>query len=79
MRVYSQDKLVKVHCNKCKKEISVENEIIKEGMFSVDYRWDYFSKKDGIKHSFELCEDCYDDFVSEFQIPISEEEYTELV
>lgn len=79
MRVYNQDKLVEVYCNKCKKKIVVENEIVKEGMFAVDYRWEYFSKKDGMKHSFDLCENCYDSFVSEFLIPISNEEYTELV
>ncbi len=79
MRVYNQDKIVEVHCNKCKKQILVENEIVREGMFSVDYRWEYFSKKDGIKHSFDLCEACYDSFVAEFLIPVKKEDYTELL
>lgn len=79
MKVYNKDKLVEINCNKCKKKIIVENDVIKEGIFSVDYRWGYFSQKDGIKHSFDLCEDCYDSFVSEFQISVDEGEYTEFV
>ncbi|MCI8836253.1 MAG: hypothetical protein HFH24_12955 [Ruminococcus sp.] len=59
----------KIICNRCGKEIPVVNGLPQEGVFSADYTWGYFSQKDGEKHSFELCEACYDAFLKEFQIP----------
>lgn len=79
MREYNEDKLVEVICNKCNRKITVENDIIKEGVFSVDYKWGYFSKKDGFKHSFDLCEECYDNLVLDFKTPVIEDEYSELI
>lgn len=79
MRVYKDERLAELYCNKCGKQIKIENEIIKEGIFSVDYRWDYFSKKDGEQHRFDLCEDCYDEMVKEFIYPVDDEEYKELL
>ena len=46
---------------------------------SVDYIWGYFSNKDGTRHQFDLCEDCYDRFVKELSIPITESENNELL
>ena len=46
--------LAKVVCNQCGKELIVEEGIIKEGCFSVDYQFDYFSNKDGYIYSFDL-------------------------
>ena len=40
-----------------------------EGVFSVDYTWGYFSDKDGERHSFDLCESCYDELLRTFRIP----------
>lgn len=59
----------KIICNKCGKEIVVENGIAKEEFISVEKRWGYFSNKDNEQHCFELCEACYDDFLKEFVIP----------
>ena len=59
----------KIICNKCGKEIAVVNGRAAEGVFSVDYRWGYFSEKDGERHSFDLCESCYDDLLRTFRIP----------
>lgn len=66
-------------CNCCGKEILVENGIIKEGTFLAEITWGYFSRKDGEKDSFTLCEDCYDDFVGKFSIPVERVEEKELV
>ncbi len=41
-----------------------------EGVFRVDYEWGYFSEKDGERHSFDLCEACYDKLLRSFQIPV---------
>lgn len=79
MRVYKQEKLKEIYCNKCGRKIQIENEIVKEGVMSVDYKWEYFSKKDGMKHSFDLCEACYDKMIKNFLYPVSETEYSELL
>ena len=47
-------------CNGCGKLIKVENGLIREGVFRVNYDWGYFSEKDGERHIFCLCETCYD-------------------
>ncbi|NLL92600.1 MAG: hypothetical protein GX225_00420 [Clostridiales bacterium] len=45
----------------------------------ADYVWGYFSEKDGERHSFDLCEDCYDAMIKNFKIPICIEKRTELM
>lgn len=59
----------KIICNQCGKEICVANGIPRDGVFSVDYSWGYFSEKDGEHHSFDLCESCYDRMLQGFRIP----------
>lgn len=51
--------------------------IIREGAISIDHVWDYFSEKDGQVHHFDLCEECYDQMINRFRIPVSIEEQTE--
>lgn len=79
MRKYNQKTLVTMWCNCCGRELKLENEIVKEGVFSVDTCWGYFSKKDGECHSFDLCESCYDRIVEEFKLPVSVRDSTELI
>lgn len=82
MRKYNSDtkqELTQVQCNICKKYLKVKNGIIMEGVFSVDYNWGYFSKKDGEIHSFDLCEDCYDFWVKTFDVPFNLEENNEMI
>lgn len=62
--------LTKVCCNQCGKELVVEDGIIKEGCFSVDYEFDYFSNKDGYIYSLDLCEDCFDQWIKDFRNPV---------
>lgn len=62
--------VTKIICNKCGKEIVVENGMAKEDTLSVQKRWGYFSAKDNEKHTFDLCEACYDEMISNFQIPV---------
>lgn len=69
----------RVVCNMCQNEIKYENGVAKQGFFSADVTFGFFSRKDGIRHRFDLCEDCYDRFVKAFQIPVEETEMTELV
>lgn len=54
----------KIFCNRCSKEITGQD------VLSVEKRWGYFSQKDGETHRFDLCEECYDEWIASFQIPI---------
>lgn len=81
MRIYKDDQkqeLLSVICNQCKKELKVENGIVKEGCFYARSQFGYFSRKDGTKHSFDLCEECYDKMIAGFAIPVEAEEVKEL-
>lgn len=84
MRVYKiieiDDRIIdKVFCNKCGREIISDNGVIKEGVFSVNYEWGYFSEKDGQSHGFDLCEQCYDKMISEFVIQPEKKEINEFL
>ena len=71
MRIYldeNKKEPIAVICNKCKKELKVEN---------GDAQFGYFSKKDGMRYSFDLCEDCFDKMLKGFAIPAEEAEVTE--
>ncbi len=73
MRQYQKkeiEEIKKIVCNKCGREIAVKNGRAEEGVFSVDHTWGYFSEKDGERHSFDLCESCYDEFIASFIIPV---------
>lgn len=81
MRTYQDEsriKLKEVVCNRCGKMLKVENGMIKEGCFSADTIFGYFSEKDGLRHRFDLCEACYDALLADFSIPVSETEEKEL-
>lgn len=75
----SKNKVVKVFCNCCGKQMQVERGVLKEGSFSTSYEWGYFSDKDGEIDSFDLCEECYDKIVSKFVIPVEKGETIELL
>lgn len=82
MRKYTdknEKELLSVVCNRCKKELKVENGIIKEGCFCGDTRFGYFSNKDGFRYLFDLCEECYDAVTAEFAVPVQTEEMKELL
>ena len=79
MRIYKKNELKKIICNKCGHLIIVENQVTKEDYFSAGKVWGYFSDKDGISHSFELCEKCYDMMIEGFELPVTEEEITEFM
>lgn len=80
MRSYKKDmsELVEVICNKCEKKLNVEKGYLKEGIFEGSQKFDYFSRKDGMEHHFDLCEDCYNQIIFSFAIPVEELESTEI-
>lgn len=69
----------KVICNQCEKELRSDGEYLKEGCFTVDYTFGYFSRRDGVRHRFDLCEDCYNKLIGQFAIPVEEDAQTELL
>lgn len=80
MRIYTQQQELKdVLCNMCGKHLKVEKGIIREGYSSIEQAFGYFSKKDGIREKFDLCEECYDAFTKQFQLPVEREEMKELL
>ena len=66
MRRYQKQtgELKQVICNCCGRELNVEQGILKEGACHLEPGWGYFSGKDMEKHSFDLCEACYDKIIS---------------
>lgn len=76
MRKYKDElknQLAQLYCNCCGKEIKVEDGMIMEGVFSAHVVWGYFFEKDGESHKFDLCEACYDKWISSFRIPPEKE------
>ena len=72
-------KLMEVVCNKCGRKLKVENGFLREYCFTADTIFGYFSHRDGVAHHFDLCENCYDQLISQFQVPVEEAEATELL
>ena len=84
MRAYKEKELKelelsRVCCNQCGKELLVEDGILKEGCFSIDYKFDYFSNKDGYIYCFDLCEDCFDAWIESFKNPVEISETKEFL
>lgn len=73
-RMQETKEIEKIVCNRCGKELLAENGIIEADFLNVEKRWGYFSKRDNERHSFDLCEKCYDEIVATFQIPVDIEE-----
>jgi hypothetical protein len=70
MRKYKEITVIKketdtVICNGCGKIVAKYTDYL-----GVDKVWGYGSDYDGEKHSFDLCEQCYEKLVSGFAIPI---------
>lgn len=80
MRKYNIDGTIReLKCNMCGKELEIEKGIVKEGVFSSEYQWSYFSEKDGEIHIFDLCESCYDEMIEKFKIMPEIQECNELI
>ena len=81
MRFYKDKEkkiLEKAFCNCCGRELRMSGHHISEGVLQVCKDWGYFSKKDLVRHEFDMCEQCYDKMTSQFQIPITEKETLEV-
>ena len=75
----SNGELETVICNCCGKKLAVRDGIVREGGLEITHTWDYFSEKDGEIHRFDLCEECYDEVLRTFRIPVEVEETREFL
>ncbi len=66
-------------CNKCGKEFACVNDVLQEDGLFVRKEWGYFSRKDLQIHSFILCEECYDEMIHQFAVPVEVEENSSAV
>ncbi|MCI8466244.1 MAG: hypothetical protein HFI63_10420 [Lachnospiraceae bacterium] len=66
-------------CNCCGELVRTEGALPYGEGLSVTKSWGYFSGKDGERHHFFLCEECYDRMVKGFAVPVEIEEVTELL
>ena len=80
MKIYDKfDRLQRVVCNRCEKELKVENGLLKDAAYEGEQDFGYFSNRDGMRHRFDLCEQCYDEWIALFRIPVTETENSELL
>ena len=66
-------------CNQCGKALKVKNGILEEGVFEGNQQIGYISNKDGIRHSFDLCEECYAKLIEGDTVEVTKEEVQELL
>lgn len=67
----------RVKCNVCGRGLKTENGLLMEDAFEAVKDWGFFSRKDMQRHSFTVCEDCYDAWIKSFAIPPQVTEKTE--
>lgn len=69
-----------IYCNKCGMKICTEEQMLKTSFLTITKEWGYFSHgKDGMLHSMDICEPCYDSLAESFVIPPKKKKLTELV
>lgn len=69
----------RIICNYCGKTIGMEEGLAKRDYLYVKKEWGYFSEKDGKIQEFRLCEECYDEWIERFRIPVHTIETTEFL
>lgn len=77
----TEQKATAIICNQCGREIrldgldnkSYEYQLAQAEVLPVKHQWGYGSKYDTERHTFDLCEECYDKLIQGFRIPISVE------
>ena len=80
MKIYDEHQMLQqVICNRCEKKLLVENSLLKDSAYEGKQSFGYFSERDGVTHRFDLCEECYNEWIRMFRIPVSETENTEMI
>ena len=66
-------------CNCCGRKFFPQPDKNDMEIFHIEKEWGYFSKKDTVKHTFDICEECYDKWISSFRVSVEEKEVMELL
>jgi len=61
--------LQNVSCNSCGREVIKDTHGYFEDHLSITKAWGYHSPFDGQIHDIDICIDCYESWVSQFEIP----------
>ncbi|MCL2225675.1 MAG: hypothetical protein FWB96_11975 [Defluviitaleaceae bacterium] len=61
--------LSNVRCNSCGRDVEKEDPGYFEDHISLTKSWGYHSPYDGETHDIDLCVDCYQGWVNQFEIP----------
>lgn len=78
--LYNKKRLKTIVCNLCGEILQEEGKRTAEkDWLVVQKSWGYFSGKDREKHSFCICESCYDHWTAGFSVPVEVREETELL
>lgn len=64
-----KDEIDEVICNMCGQKIEKDDNGHFADYLQVYKRWGYYSSHDGEEHSFDLCENCYNNIINKFKIP----------
>ena len=67
-----------LYCNCCGKMISESGGADREEFFHFEKTWGYFSEKDGTSQTADICESCFEQWMSQFRIPPQTVERTEI-
>jgi len=65
----SVQEITDVCCNECGRAVEKNAFGYFEDYISLEKNWGYHSPYDGESHSIDLCLDCYNGWISKFQIP----------
>ncbi|MBQ8527332.1 MAG: hypothetical protein IJ429_02550 [Lachnospiraceae bacterium] len=80
MKIYDEHQVLQqMVCNRCEKKLFVDNGLLKDSAYEGSQTFGYFSKRDGVTHRFDLCEECYEEWIRMFRIPVSETENAEII
>lgn len=80
MKIYDEHQVLQeVICNRCEKKLFVENGLLKDSVYEGRQTFGYFSERDGVTHRFDLCEECYNEWIHMFRIPVLETENPEII
>lgn len=66
-------------CNRCGKRFWADGSKSGQESIHVEKEWGYFSSRDGIRQVFDLCESCYDEWISSFRFLPENQEETEFL
>lgn len=68
------DHLKKHYCNRCGRLLEGETDSL-----LVHKEWNYFSGLDGKRYEFRVCEECFQEWIRSFCLPVKITERTEIL